>query len=299
MKPQLDNTVMSSFYLWFDNTITRKGEAFANHSGHFYPVDSYYNTYYTYASAFRPLVCDHSIPNADIMTGVYIETGDGEYNFVVTGQNKYGFSGINYDQGELYFTGDITSGSYSGISGNFAIKEFSIHLTDESDENLLIETKFHKRPKVHENPTGLSKDEITYPAIFLRNDGSRNEPLAFGGIDQTYIDVRAIVFAESQFQLDAVCSIMRDSRYDFMPVMSESEMPFNGFGDYRDGKKYDYQYWATGQHHGGTGMFYIEEVYVQRFPRGMLEKSSIVDVNPDIYFASADFTLTQIRRPRA
>jgi hypothetical protein len=152
---------------------------------------------------------------------------------------------------------------------------------------------------VHENITGLAKDEITYPAIFIRNDGSHNDPLSFGGVDQTTIDIRAIVFAESQFQLDATCSLLRDTRYETVPLMSESDMPFNGFGDFRNGKKYDYRNFATGQSHPGSGQFYVEDVIVRRFPRRMMERSAIVDLNPDIYFAVADFELTQIRRPRA
>ena len=30
MKPQFDNKVMSSFFLWFDNKLLDKGEAFEN-----------------------------------------------------------------------------------------------------------------------------------------------------------------------------------------------------------------------------------------------------------------------------
>ena len=78
MKPQYDNKLLSSFLLYLDNKILSKGEAFVNHSGLFYPVENFFNGYYTYAAPYKQIVSDASITGANKLTGIYL---DG--NFIV------------------------------------------------------------------------------------------------------------------------------------------------------------------------------------------------------------------------
>ena len=52
MKPQFDNKVMSSFFLWFDNKLLKKGEAFENVTGQFYDSSVEYQGYSTYSSSY-------------------------------------------------------------------------------------------------------------------------------------------------------------------------------------------------------------------------------------------------------
>ena len=53
MKAQFDNTVMSSFYLWFDHTLLTKGEAFTKFSSFFYEADDMYQGYNAYGAPFK------------------------------------------------------------------------------------------------------------------------------------------------------------------------------------------------------------------------------------------------------
>ena len=53
---------------------------------------------------------------------------------------------------------------------------------------------------------------------------ANNEPFAFGGQDTTKISVRAIVIADSQFEIDAIGSLFRDERHNYVPL-------FEAFGD--------------------------------------------------------------------
>ena len=68
MKPQFDNKVMSSFFLWFDNKLLDKGEAFENVTGKFYDASEEYGGYSTYASSYSQFVADASITGATIPT---------------------------------------------------------------------------------------------------------------------------------------------------------------------------------------------------------------------------------------
>ena len=91
---------------------------------------------------------------------------------------------------------------------------------------LLFETKFDIKPKVTQQVTGLLPGTQTVPAIFIKSNGSRNEPFAYGGADKTIIEARAIVLSDSSFKLDAVCSILRDMKYTTFPFI-ENKLPFN------------------------------------------------------------------------
>ena len=115
MKPQFDNKVMSSFFLWFDNKLLDKGEAFENVTGKFYDASEEYGGYSTYASSYSQFVAAASITGATIRTGLYV----GQDNLVNVGQGgATGLFDINYLDGKAYFSGDQTA----DITGSFAIK---------------------------------------------------------------------------------------------------------------------------------------------------------------------------------
>tara|TARA_Y100000004_G_C8938782_1_gene423225 strand:- start:967 stop:1839 length:873 start_codon:yes stop_codon:yes gene_type:complete len=287
MKPQFDNQVMSSFFLWFDHTLTRKGEAFENHGSNFYKSDSLYNGYVAYAAPFKPFVSDKSVGDATVISGVYV---DG--TFTPTGSGN--LAAINYEQGRVYFSSEPEG----TISGDYSIKDFSVQLTDKNEGELIFETKFQVRPKTFQNiTTGASSKQNTVPAVFIKNNGGENVPFSFGGQDETKINVRAVVLADSQFDVDAVCSIFRDQKYELVPLFEEGDMPFNFFGDFRSGKHYDYRFFATGTTHNNN-FVYLDDVRVTRFGSSMPDSSSMEDLNPEIYTSVIDFDLTKPRFPR-
>ena len=254
MKPQFDNKVMSSFFLWFDNKLLDKGEAFENVTGKFYDASEEYGGYKTYSSSYSQFVADASITGATIPTGLYV----GENNLVNVGQGgSTGLFDINYLDGKVYFSGEQTA----DITGSFAIKDFNVYLTNQPEDKILFETKYTERNKIDLTPTGLEADTKTYPVVYLKNMGSSNEPISFGGQDQTTINVRAIVLAQSQFELDAVGSIFRDTQKTLVPLFEEDEMPFNSFGGYKD--RVQYNFTGDTSTKGSPSSCFIEEVFVK------------------------------------
>jgi hypothetical protein len=285
MKIQFNNIAMTSMLFWFDNKLLSKGEAFTNHASYFWPIDTRYYGYYTYGAPFKQMVIDESISGANIISGVYING-----TFTQVGQNY--LSGINASQGQLYFSQPI-AGTPSSISGNYAVKDFNIYLTSETEEDLLFETQFQLKPQTYQNPTGLASNAETYPVIYLKYQGGSNEPLAFGGMDTTYINVRAIVLSDNIFKLDAVTSIFRDTARQFVPLVYDNEMPFNMLGsctgecfNYQElvaNKQVDYQY------------LYINDVSVSKTDSRL--SNSYNKLNPNLFTAFIDFELAQNRQP--
>ena len=286
MKPQFDNKVMSSFFLWFDNKLLKKGEAFENVTGQFYDSSVEYQGYSTYSSSYSQLVADASITGATIPTGLYV--GDNLVNVSEGGSD--GLFAINYNEGRAYFSGDQSS----DVTGSFAIKDFNVFLTNQPEDKILFETKYTERTKTDIRPTGLASDTKTYHVVYLKNMGTANQPIAFGGQDQTTINIRAIVLSQSQFELDAVGSIFRDTQKTLVPLFEETEMPFNSFGGYKDGAQFNYST-STNSKNSTTSCF-VEEVYVSNLERGV--QTRMRSLNPDIFTSIIDFELTKFRYPR-
>lgn len=250
MKTQLDNILMSSMIMWMDNILLTKGEAFQNYNSKFYPVTNIYNGFYTYGLPFRQVVSDSSITGANLLSGVYVNN-----SFIAVGQS--GLSGINPNNGQVYFGSDQSSNTLSGI---YAVKDFNIYLTSEPEEKLLFESQFQVRPKTTQVATGLAIDSITYPCVFLKNNGGDNQPFALGGQDNTIVQVRAIVVANNMFNLDAVCSILKDTARRYIPLVYNP--PFNNFGALNSGY-YNYNSLVSNISLSNQA-FYIEEVNISK-----------------------------------
>ena len=286
MKPQFDNQVMSSFLLWFDYTLLSKGEAFQNTTGQFYSVSDDYYGYYTYASSYSQFVSDASITGATIPTGLY--AGNTLVNVGEGGNN--GLYAIDYGNGRSYWSGSQSS----DVTGSFAIKDFNVYLTSRTEDEILFQTQYTNRTKISSVvPTGLEPDTRTYPVVYLKPDGSSNEPLAFGGMDDTIINVRAIVIADSQFDIDAIGSLFRDQRQTNVALLEASEMPFNQFGYYRSGQ---YNYTAVVGGKNDSQQIFLNDVNISRFDRVL--ENEVRKFNPNVYSTLIDFELSKFRFPR-
>jgi len=278
MKAQLDNVLMSSMIMWMDNTILKRGEAFQNYNSQFYPITNIYNGFYSYGLPFKQVVSDSSVSGANLLSGVYVNN-----SFITVGQS--GLTGINPFQGQVYFTGNQAGKT---LSGTYAVKDFNIYLTNQPEEELLFETEYKIRPKTTQNPTGLAIESITYPCIFLKNNGGTNEPFALGGQDQTMMEVRAVVLADNMFNLDAVCSLLKDTARKYVPLINNS--PFNVFGALNSGY-FNYNSLTSGINLSNDA-FYITEVNISKIFANLNTK------NNQVFPAFVDFTLSNIRYPR-
>jgi len=286
MKSQFDNRVMSNFFMWFDHTLLRKGEAFTNHDSNLYSVNSLYQGYNTYGSPFKQFVSDASIPGANIINQVYI-------NGVATNRNNNGFVAINYGMGQTYFSAPVNT-TVTPLSGRYAVKDFNVYLTNDVEEKLLFETQFSLSPRTTQSPTGLPPESLTYPAVFLKNNGGHNEPFAFGGLDKTIFNVRAIVLADSQYNLDAVSSVFRDASKTFVPLVEEANMPYNSLGDLKNGIVYNFDSLTSSLPE--SGRIFVDNVYVSKI--GGLSFAQKTNLNPDVFSLIMDFELEHIRTPR-
>jgi len=287
MKPQFDNQVLSSFLLWFDNKLLTKGEAFQNTTGQFYSVlDDYYG-YNAYASSYSQIVADASVPGATIPMGLY--AGNTLVNVGEGGDD--GLYAIDYNNGRSYWSGAQSS----DVTGSFAIKDFNVFLTNQTEDEILFQTQYTNRNQVSDVvPTGLQPDTKTYPVVYLKNAGGRNEPFAFGGQDNTIVYTRAIIVADSQYEVDAIGSIFRDTQKEYIPLLTEAEQPFNALGGYRDNVQYNYT--GITDCKDESQKAFLDEVNISRFDRTL--ENEVRKFNPNVYSSIIDFEISKVRFPR-
>ena len=288
MIPQFDNILMTSMLLWLDNKVSTNGQAYTNFQSVFYPLTNMFYGYYTYGAPLKQMVIDSSISGANIISGVYVNGV-----FTIPGQNN--LSGINASEGQLYFSQPISNPT-TALSGNYAIKDFNIYLTSKTEENLLFETQYQINPKTYQNPTGLPVGSETYPVIYLKYQGGKNKPLAFGGFDQTVGNVRAIILSDSVFSLDAVTSIMRDTARELIPLIYPNEMPFNSLGSVSTPNN-NFNYINFTANKANTDDYlYINEVNVTKTDTRVLNATN--SLNRNVYSAFVDFEVIKNRYPR-
>ena len=298
MKVQYENKVMSSLLLFVDHEVVQKGDAYTNHGSAFYKIDSLFSDYHVYASPYKQLVSDTSVTGSvtpNILTGIFFSApGTTDYTegpmYVQSGTPPWGFDSVNHMQGQLYFTGDSDPVGGSGISGSYAVKDFSVFLTSMPEEQLLFETKLTLNPRTSDaNPsTGMEDNTQTYPAIFIKDNGGQSEEFALGGIEDTIVNARAIVLADSMFSLDAVCGILKDTVRKNMPIVEQADLNLNALGAFT-GVNYNYTASATGSH------CYIDRVTVSK---NIANRGDFENLNPNVFSAFVDFELHNHRMPR-
>tara|TARA_Y100001937_G_scaffold119303_1_gene174795 strand:- start:1085 stop:1951 length:867 start_codon:yes stop_codon:yes gene_type:complete len=287
MKVQFENKVMSSLLLFVDHEVTQQGDAYTNHQSNFFKIDSLFSDYYVYATPFKQLVSDGGITGSstpNLLTGVYVD-GDGPI-----GPGTSGLHSINHMQGQAYFTGATDPMSGKTVSGRYAVKDFNVFLTSLPEEQLLFETKLVLNPKTSDIKitTGVDSSSQTYPAIFIKDNGGRNEEYAMGGIEDTIINARAIILADSLFNLDAACGILKDTVRKKMSIIDQADLNLNALGGYT-GVTYNYTGVATGDY------CYIDDVTVSK---NVANRGDFQNLNPNVFSAFVDFELHSHRMPR-
>ena len=296
MKVQYEHKVISSFLLFIDNELCSRGKAYTNYGTPFYPVDNQYQNYFTYGSPFKQFVFDDSIglvqgdrvrkPN--VISGIYLDN-----QYIVPGES--GLVSIDHNMGQVHFDQDYPDALGVLPSGNYAIKDFNIYLTNEPENVLLFETQFKINPKVEQSPTGLPPTCRTYPAIYVKNLTSTNEGIGFPSAIDTEMHLRSIVLSDSAYNLDACCALLKDTKKRRVAIIGSEDQPFGSLG-YTGGDSYNYRNAISGSISpdgwGEKNSFIVDEVNVSKKSQN---RQDFDRLNTEVFIGFIDFTLKNIR----
>ena len=248
MTEQFQHKFTTSFMLWFDNFLLTKGEAFSNKTGSFYYYEDphLHSTFKAYGSPYKQWVTDSSISSADIPDGVFI-------NGAVSGRGD-GVK-LDFENGRVLL--DHSSSSLN-VTGSFAVKDFNIYYTNDTEDDLIVEQKYTVNSRLPGASQGaISPYDQVVPAIFLSNQTMDNKGFALGGMEETTVRANAVVLAEDSYQLDGGLSIFGDSHNETFNQIPMSGHPMNEYADLKEGT---YSYTDLSDNYSSSRPFYIENV---------------------------------------
>ena len=281
MKPQFQHEITTSFTLWLDNYLLKKGEAYQNKTGvtlSHVADDRLASGLNGFSSPHKQWVYDESITAAQIPDSVTI---DG----VVTPRSPT--LAIDYLNGRVITTAPTTS----VITADYSVKDFNIYVTNETEENLIIESKFDVNSRFKQNEVPIPPYSQVVPAIFINNTRNFNDAFTLGGEDQTMTDIRCVVMAENIFQLDGILSIFNDSNKEVLAALAFEDYPVNEYGDAPD---FNYDTVKDARLASNpAALHYIDRVDVSK-----LSDRVSKNIGPNTFVGFIDFEVVTYRYPR-
>lgn len=278
MIEQFQHKLTTSFSLWFDNFLLTKGEAFSNKTGQlfYYSDERLDSRYKAFGSPYKQWVTDSSIDGATIPTGVFV-------NGSFSGRND-GIA-LDFNNGRALLSGSNTDLT---VTGEFAVKDFSVYLTNDTEDDLIIENKYVVNSRLpYASEGAIAPYDDVVPAIFLSTAQTENTPYAFGGMQDTQIQAKAVVIAEDTYQLDGVLSIFMDSIDETITPIPMSGYPITELGDLKGG---DYNYTGKEAEYAGQINFYIDKVRTSK-----LSDRTRRELANELYIGFIDFDIQQHR----
>tara|TARA_B100000212_G_scaffold136765_1_gene102989 strand:- start:9697 stop:10725 length:1029 start_codon:yes stop_codon:yes gene_type:complete len=341
MKPQFQHEITTSFSLWFENFLLKKGEAYSNKTDPLTLItdDRLDASLKSFSSPYKQWVFDKSITGASIPFEVTIDgvaqpkSGGIDPSTLSSWDITKGYApremvshssaswrAMEYTDvaeepgvsskweditwtttsqaGEIlfvdYVNGRVISSaasSSSTVSIDYAVKDFNIYVTNETEENLIVESKFDVNSRFDQTLTPIPPYDQVLPAIFINNIRSTNDPFSLGGEEKTIGDIRCVVMAENIYQLDAVLSIFNDASKLCFAALSFEDYPLNEFGD-----AFNFNYDDLAQHRTNinpTAVHHIDRVDVSK-----LSDRVTKTISPNTFVGFIDFEINTYRYPR-
>jgi hypothetical protein len=295
MRAQFDQKVLSSFYLWFDDRLVRYGEAVESGiSQNFYyspnSVDIS-NNQVAYYSPDRQFVSN----GYDVPSGVYIDS-TGKYDFVHQKPNNSTGLMIDHDQGRVILNSSMGTGL--SISGNFSRKTVNTYITNESEEELLLNTDFllaeQDDQTFLESMTGFASLNYTVPAAFISYNSSLNKPFALGGLQDTRSNIRAVVITNDNYTLDSILSLFRDSTEVCVPIVDYAEFPYGEFFHVKN-PPYTYETLYRQKMDANAQYAFIEKISSSKLHDS---SNSAINIPRNMRIGFVDFALSTPRMPK-
>lgn len=298
MRAQFDQKLLSSFYLWFDDRVTRYCEAKETGiSQNFYYSDNSVDlpsNQIAYYSPDRQFVSNGN----DVPQGVYIKGGVFGTSYQYVAQQPDSATGlmIDHDQGRVILNSALGTGL--SISGNFSRQTMNTYITNESEEELLLNTDFLLAGTDDEtflqSITGYSSLNYTIPATFLGYNSSVNKPFALGGLQDTRSNIRGVVVANDNYSLDSMMSLFRDSSEVCVPIVDYAEFPYGEFFHVKD-PPYAYETLYQQKMDANAQYAFIEKISSSKLYDS---SSSAINIPRNMRIGFIDFTLSTPRMPK-
>ena len=285
MKPTFTHNVINSFFLWFDNFLMTKGDAYKTYTTKLY---NYQDARLgadkvVYGSPYKQWVYDKNITGTTIPSGFTINN-----QFVSTGTSGMK---IDFDNGRIIFNSGVSTSL--NITGTYSVKEVNSYITDQPEDNLIIENKFVTNSRFTVSENYIAPYNPVTPCIFASIETAHNTAFAFGGEDETKCVIKVVAFCENLYQLDGVLSIFGDSYNEIFSLIPMTGHPLGEFNELKTGA------YPTGYNYKNLSNAYNSQtLFISHVETSKIRDSVIKELNPILHIGFLDFEIKTYRYPR-
>ena len=285
MKPTFTHNVINSFFLWFDNFLMTKGDAYKTYTTKLYNYEDprLGGDKVVYGSPYKQWVYDKNITGATIPSGFTINN-----QFVSTGTSGMR---IDFDNGRIIFNSGVSTGL--NITGTYSVKEVNSYITDQPEDNLIIENKFVTNSRFTVSENYIAPYNPVTPCIFASIQTAHNTAFAFGGEDETKCIIKVVAFCENLYQLDGVLSVFGDSYNEIFSIIPMTGHPLGEFNEIKTGA------YPTGYDYKNLSNAYNSQtLFISSVESSKIRDSVIKELNPILHIGFLDFEIKTYRYPR-
>ncbi len=285
MKPTFTHNVINSFFLWFDNFLMTKGEAYKTYTTKLYNYEDprLGGGKVVYGSPYKQWIYDKNITSATIPSGFTINN-----QFVSTGTSGMK---IDFDNGRIIFNSGVSTSL--NITGTYSVKEVNSYITDQPEDNLIIENKFVTNSRFTVSENYIAPYNPVTPCIFASIETSHNTAFAFGGEDETKCIIKVVAFCENLYQLDGVLSVFGDSYNEIFSIIPMTGHPLGEFNEMKTGA------YPTGYDYKNLSNTYNSQtLFISHVETSKIRDSVIKELNPILHIGFLDFEIKTYRYPR-
>ena len=285
MKPTFTHNVINSFFLWFDNFLMTKGDAYKTYTTKLYNYEDprLGGDKVVYGSPYKQWVYDKNITGATIPSGFTINN-----QFVPTGTSGMK---IDFDNGRIIFNSGVSTNL--SITGAYSVKEVNSYITDQPEDNLIIENKFVTNSRFTVSENYIPPYTPVTPCIFASIETAHNTAFAFGGEDETKCIIKVVAFCENLYQLDGVLSVFGDSYNEIFSIIPMTGHPLGEFNEMKTGA------YPTGYDYKNLSNAYNSQtLFISHVETSKIRDSVIKELNPILHIGFLDFEIKTYRYPR-
>ena len=285
MKPTFTHNVINSFFLWFDNFLMTKGDAYKTYTTKLYNYEDprLGGDKVVYGSPYKQWVYDKNITGATIPSGFTINN-----QFVPTGTSGMK---IDFDNGRIIFNSGVSTNL--SITGTYSVKEVNSYITDQPEDNLIIENKFVTNSRFTVSENYIPPYNPVTPCIFASIETAHNTAFAFGGEDETKCIIKVVAFCENLYQLDGVLSIFGDSYNEIFSIIPMTGHPLGEFNEMKTGA------YPTGYDYKNLSNTYNSQtLFISHVETSKIRDNVIKELNPILHIGFLDFEIKTYRYPR-
>lgn len=278
------NNLFASVYLWTEHRIAQQLVAWQTVTTRLYPTaDEQLGTgYVSYSAPFKGWVVDSGVTGARIINEV---SGGAFTNYPITRA-----SGAHFDYGNGRVILPASFGAALTLTGTYSLAEVNLYMPNETEAEILTQGKYFVNPRYQGTPSsGVPPYVYATPAVFLNQLSAHNEAYQFGGLVNSKDSFTLTVLAETSFQLNALLSVFRDVRYQYIPMLNTLDDPLDEWGDVKGGTGYNYLTLVSRFGQPGN-LIYIEDVRVAKV-------SDRLRLAPTQFAGIIDLQLSYIRQP--